>query len=200
MYSNYNNSFENISNLEHQVDINKSTIVGKSYDDPSFHGTKISNLCEKEDNKMTHRNCLLLYLNPDIGSKSKLNYAMNHVKTCSTCKKELTKNNVSTEKAIVKSQPMIQTPTLAIEKYENIPDSFKKYLENIEERIKLNENINKIISLLNDKNVQQVQQPPPPQSQQPQYQTYNNTDVFILIGIVILIILVIIDIVLRIKS
>lgn len=193
MYSNYNNSFENITNLEQQTDINKSNIVGKYYDEPSFHGTKISNLCEKEDSKMTHRNCLLLYLNPDIGSKSKLNYAMNHVKSCPTCKKELAKNNVSTEKAIVKIAP---TPVTTIEKYESttpISDSLTKYLQNIEERLKYNDNMNKIITLLTEKQVQ-------PQIIQQPTQQYNNTDVYILIGIVILIILVIIDIVLRIKS
>ena len=55
-------------------------------------GTQLKNKNDNK-NKLTHKDCLLLYLNPNIGSTSKLESAMKHVQGCDICKKELSKKN-----------------------------------------------------------------------------------------------------------
>ena len=173
MYSNYNNSFENISNLENTIDINKSNIIKKNYDDDNFHGTPIKNIYNEN---LTHRTCVLIYLNPDIASKSKFNYSINHVRNCSICKNEISKNEKKDNKVNNSS-------------IENFEKTITKYVDNIEEKIKFNENFKKILDFINDKDnkTNKIEKKD------------DYMQLYILISIVFLIIILIIDIIIRLR-
>ena len=44
--------------------------------------------------KLTHNDCILIYLNPNLTSKSKFKNASMHIKNCDTCKKEISKKKI----------------------------------------------------------------------------------------------------------
>jgi hypothetical protein len=85
-----------------------------------------------------------------------------------------------------------QTPHLVIPfgtfdtSIENFEKSITKYVESIEEKIKLNENIKKILDTLSINNNNKVE-------------NKDNLQVYILISIIVLIIVIIIDIVIRLR-
>ena len=202
-------------------------------------GTQLKNKNDNK-NKLTHKDCLLLYLNPNIGSTSKLESAMKHVQGCDICKKELSKkkqDNMSSSSDISKSkkkstsknnnnnnnndndkiiQPFTQIPPilntdknddykkmLLDEKniqYQNIliENTMSKFLENNDEKKKLNENIEKILQYLLKKDIQE--NAIPKNNYNPQNYTQSSNDFTIIyICLTILIILLIVDIILRIK-
>jgi hypothetical protein len=157
----YNNSFENLSNFA-EVD-NTSTLMN------NILQTDITKE-EPKKKSLTHRECILLYLNPDIGSKSKYTTAVEHIKSCKTCKNELSKSSqtetqnqkVQIIEPLANSVPVIQTTPLPViepeykkimmdEKnmtHQNllIENTIAKYFDTIEEKKKLNDNIEKIMN------------------------------------------------------
>ena len=159
----YNNSFENLSNFA-EVD-NTSSLMN------NILQTDITNEAPKKKS-LTHRECILLYLNPDIGSKSKYSTAVEHITNCKTCKNELSKTshkeNTKQKAQIIEpstaTMPIIQTtPAPIIEpEYKKImmdeknlthqnlliENTIAKYFDTIEEKKKLNDNIEKIMNLI----------------------------------------------------
>ena len=157
----YNNSFENLSNFA-EVD-NTSTLMN------NILQTDITKE-EPKKKSLTHRECILLYLNPDIGSKSKYTTAVEHITSCKTCKNELSKSsqkeNTKQKMQIIEpsatSIPIVQsTPSPVIEpEYKKImmdeknmthqnlliENTIAKYFDTIEEKKKLNDNIEKIMN------------------------------------------------------
>jgi preprotein translocase subunit SecF len=161
---------------------------------------------KNEDDKevrLTHKDCILLYTNPNIGSSKKYNHAIKHIKNCKTCKNEISKNNKKYENyntaekndiQIIKPSetqyPVYQQPSepeykKIIQEEKNvqhqnilIENTIAKYFDTIEEKKKLNENIEKIRETLSKT---------------------NNDKPILYCLLIFLIILVLIDIILRIQ-
>lgn len=157
-----------------------------------------------KDVDLTHRDCITLYLNPNIGSKKKFNIALEHVKHCKACKEELNKisNNETKENFVVQKQIEPVTTNNDYEKamqneknlqYQNIliQNTISKYFDSIEEKKKLNDNIDKIFGILNTNNI----------IQQNKTSSTLSVEMILLICIgIIIILLLIVDIVLRFKQ
>lgn len=227
-----NNTVDNFHDKDYSEIDNRTEII----EDVLKINTQGTPLKEKSDKtKLTHKDCLLLYLNPNIGSNNKLDIAIKHVKNCDTCKKELSKNKINDNISLSDSQinkkkmekenktiqtfsnilPTNQTATpispqivnnddykqiLLDEKnikYQNmlIENTMSKFLENNDEKKKLNDNIEKILQYLLKKDIQE-------NSILPKYINPPNVQsdfTVIYVCLIILIILIIIDIVLRLK-
>ena len=226
-----NNTIDNFYDKEYSEIDNRSEIIEDVL--KVNRGTSLENKSD-DKTKLTHKDCLLLYLNPNIGSRNKLELAMKHIKSCEVCKKELSKTkindnvsinveknkyNKNNEKNVKIIQPFSNIPTLQnqqsniIDKnddykkmlldekniqYQNIliENTMSKFLENNDEKKKLNENIEKILQYLLKKDIQE----------NTSFQKYNNNSnnyqsdfTIIYICLTILIILILIDIILRIK-
>lgn len=149
----YNNSFsDNMSNYA-EVD-NTSSLMNEILQ------TDLVKKKPEKEIKLTHKDCILLYKNPNIGSESKYNHALKHIKNCKTCKHEISKNKeVIEEIKIIKPsesfQPVYSPPDNEYKKimqdeknvqHQNIliEQTIAKYFDTIEEKKKLNENIEKI--------------------------------------------------------
>lgn len=180
---------------------------------------------DKKQKRLTHKDCVLIYLNPNISSKNKYTNAVNHIQHCETCQNVISKNKITDNTTlnssnsiltkndkIIKPKKLVENYSIS-EKKENINnnDEYKqmmqdeknlkyqnlmlettmtKYLENINERKKLNANINKILSLLSKNNTQNND------NQTKGY--YDNT--FLYVCLFVVVILLVIDIVLKIKN
>ena len=243
-YNNDNNTIDNFYDKDYSEIDNRSEII----EDVLKVNTRGTSLENKNDDKtkLTHKDCLLLYLNPNIGSKNKLELSMKHVRSCDICKKELAKakavDNISVSSDKLKSikknsdktsdksndktndkmssksnekivQPFVNIAPQQIDKnddykkmlldekniqYQNIliENTMSKFLENNDEKKKLNENIEKILQYLLKKDIQE--------SSSFKYSVNDNQNskndfTIIYICLAILIILIIIDIVLRLK-
>jgi len=216
-----NNTEENFYDKNYSEIENTSEIVNDVL--KNNEGTNLTD--SKKPKCLTHKDCVLIYLNPNITSKNKYTNAMKHIKHCSTCQNEITKNNVNdnsslnSSNSILKKSEKVIKPEKVVENYSipekkiiiNKNDEYKKmiqdeknlkyqnlmlettmskYLENIDERKKLNDNINKILSLLAENNTKINNN-----------QTKGYTDnTFLYVCLFVVIILLVIDIVLKIKN
>jgi hypothetical protein len=216
-----NNTEDNFHDKNYSEIDNTSEIVNNVL--KKNEGTNLIN--DKKPNRLTHKDCVLIYLNPNISSKNKYTNAVNHIQHCSTCQNEISKNKVSdnsssnSSKSILKKTEKVEKPEKVIENYSspekkiviNKNDEYKKmiqdeknlryqnlmlettmskYLENIDERKKLNDNINKILSLLAENNTKINNN-----------HTRGYTDnTFLYVCLFVVIILLVIDIVLKIKN
>ena len=216
-----NNTEENFYDKNYSEIENTSEIVNDVL--KKNEGTNLTD--NKKPKCLTHKDCVLIYLNPNITSKNKYTNAMKHIKHCSTCRNEISKNKVNdnsslnSSNSILKKSEKIVRPEKVIENYSipekkiiiNKNDEYKKmiqdeknlkyqnlmlettmskYLENIDERKKLNDNINKILSLLAENNTKINNN-----------QTKGYADnTFLYVCLFVVIILLVIDIVLKIKN
>lgn len=172
----------------------------------NFNGTRLSDI--PQPTKLTHSDCINLYFNPSHDDKN-VSVALKHISKCDICKnyikKKLNNNNnnpIKEEfKPIIKSQP-IQSEISEI----------GKYLEKTEEKLNLNNKLDKILDFLMAKQTNQIDKYMYPAyyndrnyiTNQPQYSTnyreyfaLENNNTLIYIGIVIIIFLLLIDIILR---
>ena len=216
-----NNTEENFYDKNYSEIENTSEIVNDVL--KNNEGTNLTD--NKKLKCLTHKDCVLIYLNPNITSKNKYTNAMKHIKHCSTCQNEITKNNINdnsslnSSNSILKKSEKVIKPEKVIENY-SIPEkkiiinkndeykkmiqdeknlkyknlmletSMSKYLENIDERKKLNDNINKILSLLAENNTK---------INNNQIKGYSD-NTFLYVCLFVVIILLVIDIVLKIKN
>jgi len=216
-----NNTEENFYDKNYSEIENTSEIVNDVL--KNNEGTNLTD--NKKLKCLTHKDCVLIYLNPNITSKNKYTNAMKHIKHCSTCQNEITKNNINdnsslnSSNSILKKSEKVIKPEKVIENYSipekkiiiNKNDEYKKmiqdeknlkyqnlmlettmskYLENIDERKKLNDNINKILSLLAENNTK---------INNNQIKGYSD-NTFLYVCLFVVIILLVIDIVLKIKN
>ena len=242
-YNSDNNTIDNFYDKGYSEIDNRSEII-EDVLKINNQGTQLKDKAD-DKNKLTHKDCLLLYLNPNIGSKNKLELAMRHVQGCNICKKEISKkkiqDNISlsemskSEKKSNKEknnekliQPFIQLQQPPVSnsdknddykkmlldekniQYQNIliENTMSKFLENNDEKKKLNENIEKILQYLLKKDIQEnstLKNNYNGQNYNGQNyngQNYNqssNDFTIIYICLTILIILLIVDIILRIR-
>ena len=84
-----NNTIDNFYDKEYSEIDNRSEIIENVL--KVNRGTSLENKSD-DKTKLTHKDCLLLYLNPNIGSRNKLELAMKHIKSCEVCKKAKTHN------------------------------------------------------------------------------------------------------------
>lgn len=190
----------------------------KNYSEIDNASTIINDVLKKDDlehlnnenNRLTHNDCVLIYLNPNISSKKKFDKSVSHVQNCSICQKKIIKDknkkndNISVsfdekKKKEKKEKPIFDKPSndnyqkMMNEeqnlKYQNLllETSMNKYFENMDEKKKLNDNINRILNLLNDN------------SRDQHFVNNKNDNFFLYICFFVVILLLIVDIILKIK-
>ena len=105
-YNNDNNTVDNFYDKGYSEIDNRSEII----EDVLKVNTRGTSLENKNDDKakLTHKDCLLLYLNPNIGSKSKLELAMKHVRGCDICKKEMHRDIKGARNILLKNLPLMK--------------------------------------------------------------------------------------------
>lgn len=216
-YSNLDDAFMNY-NLQNELDIinkknyyNDSSMVLNNNEKSlnidekknNFDGTDISKLLNQK--KLTHRECIQLYYNPNINSDD-YDTALKHITKCPLCKDKITNdkkivaNNNNEKKININNNSdknnynNEQNNSIDKNKYNEmiIQSTIQKYIENIDEKKELNDKINKIYDLLNQ----------PQKSNYDTSVTKNNYTIelnYITVGITIIILLLLIDIIIRIK-
>lgn len=123
--SNYN-LFQNFSDYE------------KSYDDDSISEDILQHNREKKDYKLSHKDCVLIYLNPDITTKTKLDYAYDHIKKCKYCKHNISKQQSAKIETFTNIKPQQNDSQNRIEN--NLEKLMQLLNENSKELIKLQQN------------------------------------------------------------
>jgi hypothetical protein len=216
-----NNTEDNFYDKNYSEIDNNSAIV-----DNILKNNKTKPTNENLNEKLTHNDCILIYLNPNISSKNKFKTALNHINECEVCKNQISKKNnmedkkekrnvsfkndksvkenfvyeKKEEKPIIIEKNNDYVKILQDEqnlKYQNLmlENTMSKYLENIEERKKLNDNIEKILSLLKKNKT----------NDEKDFNYYGNNNIttnnlFLYFLFFVIIVLLIIDIFIKIKN
>ena len=216
-----NNTEDNFYDKDYSEIDNNSTIV-----DNILKNNKSKPINENLNEKLTHNDCILIYSNPNISSKNKFKTALNHINECEVCKNEISKKNnmrekdkknvsfksdknfkenfvheKKDEKPIIIEKNNDYVKILQDEqnlKYQNLmlENTMSKYLENIEERKKLNDNIEKILTLLKKNKTNDEKD----FNYQSGYNNITTNNLFLYFLFFVIIVLLIIDIFIKIKN
>lgn len=151
----------------------------------SLNGTDLTNLLNKKNNekktikKLTHRDCVNIYCNPNAYNDTSMNNAFKHITKCALCKEEIKKNKKRTSETHSNNviTPNSSSPQVVTQpnsgptnvetqlkilndkmnednnlKYQNmmLQNTITKYMEDIEEKKSFNSKIDKILELLNE--------------------------------------------------
>ena len=63
----------------------------------SLNGTNIANLLNDDQLKLTHRDCVNIYNNPEFFSENHITFSLKHISKCSMCKQEIIKSKKDIE-------------------------------------------------------------------------------------------------------
>ena len=213
-YNNYNN-IENFNNSE--VD-NISYDEIKESEDNNLSGTHLTQLITQISNEkqlLTHRDCINIYNNPEFFTDKDISNALKHITKCNMCKNEIKSKEIHYSEDNTKINNVHNEPAKNTESTENhlhnqveneqiknnynntdLQNFISKYINDIEEKKKLNSKIDKILDLIssntnNTNNTNNINNT----------LSYGFIEInYLNIGIIIIILLLIIDIILRIKS
>ena len=103
-YSDFNNAYQNMNHklletfdgiTNEDLDYSKNDIpINYNNIKQDLNGTFLNNL---NNNKLTHRECINLYLNPNNLKNPKIEVVLKHLSNCSLCQNEIKKINESLE-------------------------------------------------------------------------------------------------------
>lgn len=169
-----------------------------------YNGTHLSDVPQQQ--QLTHTDCINLYFNP-TKDDSQVSIALKHISKCDKCKNYI-KNKLNSNKREELKREEIKQITQPKQEIQDIT----KYLEKTEEKLHLNNKLDKILEFLMAKQTNNmdkymypayytdrnyitnnpISHPPPIR----EYFTIDN-NTYIYIGIIIIIILLLIDITIR---